>query len=88
MRWRCVECGRTHDQPPETCACGSANVEPADDNAEDDRFSLLAVRRRLLDPDSANRSLVRNDPRVAFAFRALLLVSLVALVVLAVVLLV
>lgn len=93
MSWRCADCGRTHDDPPETCACGSPDIQPIDGDASgtdigDDRFSLVAVRRRLLDPAEADRSLVRDDPRVAFVFRALVLVSLVVLFVVAVVLLV
>ena len=83
MRWRCADCGRTHDEPPGTCACGSADVDPADVDAPDDsgdgRFSLLAARRRLLEPTEADRSIVAEDPRVVLAFRVLLLVSLVVL---------
>lgn len=87
VRWRCAECGRTYDEPPDTCTCGSATVEPADDGP-DERFSLLAVRRRLLDPDAADRSLVSTDDRVVLAFRALLVVSLFVLLAALVVLLV
>ncbi|WP_254841185.1 hypothetical protein [Natronomonas marina] len=87
MGWRCRECDRTYEDPPETCRCGSTDVEP-DDGGRESRYSLLAVRRRLLEPRSADRSLVDGDPRVGLVFRALFLLSVLALVSLAVVLLV
>lgn len=87
MGWRCRECDRTYEDPPETCRCGSTDVEP-DDGTRESRYSLLAVRRRLLDPAEADRSLVRGDRRISLVFRALFAVSLLALVLLAVTLLV
>lgn len=89
MPWRCRECGRTYQEPPEACVCGSADLDPADgEGPEEGRYSLLAIRQRLLDPENADRSLVREEPYVAIAFRLLLAVTLVVLVLLAVVLLV
>ena len=85
MQWRCRECGRRYDEPPETCVCGSADVHAGE---EPSRFSLLALRERLLDPASADRSLVREEPYVALAFRLLLAAVLVGVVLLAVALLV
>lgn len=77
MTWRCADCDRTYDRPPETCRCGSAAVEPDDGDGPADRFSLPGLRRRLLAPGDADRSLVRDEGRVALAFRVLLFVSLV-----------
>ena len=88
MTWRCADCGRTYDRPPETCRCGSAAVGPDAGDDAHDRFSLVAVRRRLLAPGDADRSLVRDEGRVALAFRALLFVSLVVVATVAVVILV
>lgn len=89
MTWRCGECGRTHDDPPETCVCGSADVGPdAGDDGESSRLSLLALRQRLLDPRNADRSLVREEPYVALAFRVLVVGVLLGFVLLAFVLLV
>ena len=86
MEWRCADCGRAHDEPPEQCACGSSNVEPATDEA--DRYSLLGVRRRLLSPLDADRSLVRNEPYVTLLFRAVVALTLLVLLAAAVVVLV
>jgi hypothetical protein len=76
VRWRCGDCDRTYDEPPETCVCGSANLNPTADE-EDGRshYSLLALRERLLDPKNADRSLVRDEPYVSLAFRILLAVA-------------
>lgn len=74
MEWRCAECGRTYAEPPDVCVCGSANLEPRDDG-DDGRFSLLELRRRLLEPGDADRSLVRDEPYVTAAFRVLLLLA-------------
>ena len=79
MEWRCADCSRVHDEPPEQCTCGSSNVEPATDEA--DRYSLLGVRRRLLSPLEADRSLVRDEPYVTLLFRALVALTLLALLV-------
>jgi hypothetical protein len=79
MEWRCADCGRVHDEPPERCACGSSNVEPATD--EGGRYSLLGVRRRLLSPSDADRSLVREEPYVTLLFRAVVALTLLALLV-------
>lgn len=89
MEWRCRECGRTHDESPETCVCGSADVGPREE-VDDGRdwYSLLAVRERLLDPGNADRSLVRDEPYVALAFRLLLAAAVLATVLIALVLLV
>jgi hypothetical protein len=87
MVWRCVDCDRTYDRPPETCSCGSAAVEP-DDGEPGERFSLVAVRRRLLSPGDADRSLVRDDSRVALAFRLIVLVSILTVATAAIVLLI
>ncbi len=76
MEWRCADCGRVHDDPPERCACGSANVEPA---GGDGRYSLLAVRRRLLSPADADRSLAREEPYVTLLFRVVVALAVVAL---------
>lgn len=89
MTWRCRECGRTYHDPPEACVCGSADVGPAGgDVGERSRFSLLALRQRLLDPRNADRSLIRDEPYVALAFRVLLAAVLLGFVLLALVLLV
>ena len=88
MTWRCADCDRTYDRPPETCRCGSAAVEPDDGDGHADRFSLPALRRRLLAPGDADRSLVRDEGRVALVFRVLLFVSLLVVVTVAVLLLV
>ena len=77
MEWRCADCGRVHDEPPEQCACGSSNVEPATDEA--DRYSLLGVHRRLLSPLDADRSLVRDEPYVTLLFRAVVALTLLVL---------
>lgn len=76
MAWRCRECGRTYDEPPETCTCGSASIGPDDGEGGRSRFSLLALRQRLLDPGNADRSLVRDEPYVALAFRVLVVAAL------------
>jgi hypothetical protein len=86
MEWRCRECGRTYDEPPETCVCGSPDVGPRED--EPSRFSLLALRKRLLDPGDADRSLVRDEPYVALAFRLLLAAVVVGVALIALALLV
>lgn len=89
MEWRCRECGRTHDEPPEACACGSADVGPHEDvDGRRDRYSLLALRERLLDPWNADRSLVHDEPYVALAFRLLLAVAVLVTILLALSLLV
>ena len=89
MEWRCRECGRRYDQPPETCACGSADVGPAEAGAgRNARFSLLALRERLVDPMNADRSLVRDESYVALAFRVLLAASVLGAVLLVIALLV
>ena len=77
MEWRCADCGRVHDEPPQRCAYGSSNVEPATDEA--DRYSLLGVRRRLLSPFDADRSLVRDEPYVTLLFRAVVALTLLVL---------
>ena len=79
MEWRCADCDRVHDEPPERCACGSSDVEPATD--ERGRYSLLGVRRRLLSPLDADRSLVRDEPYVTLLFRAVVALTLLALLV-------
>ena len=79
MEWRCADCGRVHDDPPERCACGSADVEPA--AGDDGRASLLAVRRRLLSPADADRSLIREEPYVRLLFRAVVALAAVVLLV-------
>jgi hypothetical protein len=88
VTWRCADCDRTYDRPPETCRCGSAAVEPDDGDGPADRFSLPGLRRRLLAPGDADRSLVRDEGRVALAFRVLLFVSLLVVTMVAVLLLV
>lgn len=87
MEWRCAECDRLYDDPPGTCVCGSPNLRPrTDDDAG--RFSLLELRKRLVDPAEADRSLVRDEPYVAGAFRILaVLAALLGLLLLAVFLL-
>lgn len=75
MSWRCADCDRRHDEDPGTCVCGSVNLEPADGSVDRSRFSLLAVRRRLLDPQNADRSLLRDEPYVSLAVRVLLVVG-------------
>lgn len=87
MEWRCRDCERTYHEPPEACVCGSANVEP-DDGDGDGRFSLLALRRRLLEPERADRSLVRDEPYVSLAFRVLFACVVVGTVLVAIALLV
>ncbi|PSP79973.1 hypothetical protein BRC88_07630 [Halobacteriales archaeon QS_4_69_225] len=82
MKWRCADCGRVHDDPPERCACGSADVEPA--AGDDGRFSPLAVRQRLLSPADADRSLISEEPYVRLLFRAVVALAVVALLVAAV----
>lgn len=80
MKWRCGDCDRAYDEPPETCVCGSSNLNPVTD--EDDgrsHYSLLAVRERLFDPKNADRSLVRDEPYVSLAFRVLLAVAVFCL---------
>ena len=79
MEWHCPDCGRTHDEPPEQCVCGSANVEPA--AGDEGRYSLLGVRRRLLSPSDADRGLIREEPYVTLLFRALVALTLLALLV-------
>lgn len=89
MEWRCRECGRSYHEPPETCVCGSASVDPTDDTEGGrSQFSLLALRQRLLDPQNADRSLVREEPYVTLLFRALVVASLFGAVLLAALLLV
>ena len=88
MAWRCRDCGRTYDEPPEACVCGSADVGPREDDGGRGRYSLLAIRERLLDPGNADRSLVRDEPYVALAFRLLLAAAVLATVLLALSLLV
>lgn len=88
MEWRCRECGRRYDQPPEACACGSADVGPDGPGERRSRFSLLALRDRLVDPMSADRSLVREDSTVSLAFRLLLAASVLGVALLVLLLLV
>ncbi|MUV86020.1 hypothetical protein GJ631_05390 [Natronomonas sp. CBA1123] len=77
MKWRCGDCDRVYDEPPETCVCGSANLNPASDEDEGgrSRYSLLAARERLLNHKNSDRSLVREEPYVSLAFRILLAVA-------------
>ena len=77
MSWRCADCDRRHDEDPGTCVCGSVNLEPTAGSVDRSRFSLLAVRRRLLDPLNADRSLVRDEPYVSLAVRVLLAVGII-----------
>lgn len=89
MEWRCRECGRTYDDPPETCACGSADVGPREGrDASESRFSLLALRERVVDPENADRSLVGEERYVALAFRILLAATVVGVLLAALTLLV
>ena len=88
MEWRCRECGRRYDRPPETCACGSADVGPDEPGDCRSRFSLFALRERLVDPMNADRSLVRDESYVALAFRVLVAASILGAVFLALALLV
>lgn len=82
MKWRCGDCDRVYDEPPETCVCGSANVNPASDEDEGrSRYSLLAARERLLGHENSDRSLVREEPYVSLAFRVLLAVAVFCAVV-------
>ena len=81
MEWRCADCGRVHDDPPERCTCGSADVEPAAGDDDESRFSPLAVRRRLLSPADADRSLTREEPYVRLLFRAVVVLAAVVLLV-------
>jgi hypothetical protein len=74
MEWRCADCGRRHDEAPAQCVCGSSTVEPAD--GDDGRYSVAAVRRRLLSPADADRSLVGDGPYVTLLFRALVALTL------------
>lgn len=85
MKWRCGDCDRTYDEPPETCVCGSANLNPAaDEDGGRSRYSLLAFRERLLDPKNADRSLVRDEPYVSLAFRVLLAVAVFCILLVAI----
>jgi hypothetical protein len=72
MEWRCAECGCTYDEAPEVCACGSANLEPVELDADPARVSGAALRERALSPNDADRSLVREEPYVSVAFRLVL----------------
>jgi len=76
MRWECRECGRVHDHDPGVCVCGSADqrrqVPP------DERSRLDRARRAFLDP--SERQLVTDGRLVSLAFRAI--VALTALVLL------
>jgi hypothetical protein len=75
VKWRCGDCDRTYEEPPETCVCGSANLNPTTDEDDRSHYSLLALRERLLDPKNADRSLIRDEPYVSLAFRILLAVA-------------
>lgn len=84
MAWRCADCDRTYDEPPETCVCGSARVDPDDEGDADGPYSLLALRERLFTPQDADRSLVRDEPYVTILFRVLFAVATIVAVLLAV----
>lgn len=84
MAWRCAECDRAYDEPPETCVCGSVQVEPIDDEADEGPYSLLALRERLLHPKDADRSLVRDEPYVTILFRLLFAVAILGSILIAV----
>ena len=76
MSWRCADCDRRHDEDPGTCVCGSVDLEPTDSSVDRSRFSLLAIRRGLLDPQDADRSLVRDEPYVSLAVRVFFAVGI------------
>lgn len=82
MEWVCRECGRTYVDPPTECAICGGDVVPA--GAHDpgtDRFTISAARQRLLDPPAADTSLVDVDPRVRLAFRILVGIAILFLLV-------
>lgn len=78
MEWRCATCDRSYAEPPNMCACGTAALEPVEggDDRSASRFSLPGLRRRLVDPEAADRGLVRDEPYVTLVFRFLLVVAL------------
>jgi hypothetical protein len=82
VKWRCAECSQVYDEAPETCVCGSSNVNP--DDGGKSRFSPAALRERLVDPQSSNRSLVREEPFIALAFRFVVALAFLGGVLLAV----
>lgn len=76
MEWRCAACDRLYDDPPETCVCGSSNLQPRTDDGSG-RYSLRALRKRLVEPADADRSLVRDEPYVTGAFQVLAVLAAV-----------
>ncbi len=85
--WRCPDCGRTYDQPPAACVCGTARLDPGGDH-RDERYSMLALRERLFQPQSADRSLIREEPYITVVFRVMLCLAFFAAIFLGVLLLV
>lgn len=80
MEWECTECGRAYHETPEACrVCGHEDLVPAD--ARDDQFTASELSDRLLDPLSAETSLVEFNATVNLAFALLVALSLLLLVV-------
>ncbi|WP_246982150.1 hypothetical protein [Halorientalis marina] len=79
MRWECRECGRVHDHDPGVCVCGSADQRQR--TPPDDRGTVEQARRMLLDP--SERQLVSDGPLVSLAFRVVVVLTLLVLVVVA-----
>jgi hypothetical protein len=73
--WVCTECDRTYHEVPDACrVCGNEAVIPADEHRSGRLGALLEnARRRLTDPLSVDRSLVRPESGVDLAFRLLVL---------------
>ena len=84
MEWVCPECDRRYDDPPEECVCGGQPVPEGTPTATD-RLTRVAENayRVLFDPASADRNLLAGGPLVRTAFRVVVIVStLLVLVVL------
>jgi hypothetical protein len=84
MDWVCPECDRRYEEPPEACVCGGQPV-PEGTPTSTDRLSLVAenLYRSLFDPESTDRNLLRGGPYLRLAFRIVVAVSTLLLLVIA-----
>lgn len=89
VAWACQDCDRRYQDPPEQCVCGG-QLEPAGSTTEDGPLTQVAENLYLIlfEPSAVDRGLLSTGPRIRWAFRLVVALSLlmVTLVVMAVLL--
>lgn len=82
MEWACPECDQRYDDPPTECVCGGQPV-PEGTPDSTDRLSRIAddAYRAVFDPESVDRNLLAGGPFVRLAFRVVVVVSTLLLLV-------